>query len=219
MLTAGRQERKHPGPLNNLLAWHHCLTEPPTHRVEPQVKAKNDEDPEGRNSHRNSQTEYWTKLREQDPAGRKSQAGHLAKLKGEIERCKSLAEKNELFEAVYRHAFGLAKQPGQRALSQETAVDFWNILFKTPGQEWVLPTSKTNLFEEWKLFLMTQPYSVNRDMWNMTLKFARKCVEMDDDELKFYDPVDTWPTGIDDFVTWYQARRGRTAGTAMDVDA
>ena len=117
-----------------------------------------------------------------------------------------------LFRQVYRYVFVVGKERDQRALAKETAVTFWEMLFRPPGLEWVSPASGTDFLEEWKAFLAERwPRSVNRDMWNMTLEFAFRSLE--DETLSFWSEDGAWPGVIDEFVAWYRAR------TAMDVDA
>ena len=119
-----------------------------------------------------------------------------------------------LFKRVYRHTFVFAKEKDQKALPKDTAVVYWDLLFKSPGRPWV--TSSTNWIEMWIEFLGTRwNKSVNKDMWNQTFEFFLKTME--DDTLGFWSEDGAWPGVIDDFVAYAKEKRGDVSDT-METD-
>ncbi|ORY63472.1 Cullin binding-domain-containing protein [Pseudomassariella vexata] len=128
----------------------------------------------------------------------------------------SLRSNPEAFRKAYRYTFVVGKEADQRALSKENAILYWEMLFKPPGRPWVGKKTGINFLPEWTAFLNEKwTRSVNKDMWNQTLEFARK--SMDDESFHFWSEDDSWPGVIDEFVEWY---RSKHAGSmAMDVDA
>jgi len=119
-----------------------------------------------------------------------------------------------LFKRVYRHTFVFAKEKDQKALPKDTAVVYWDLLFKSPGRPWV--TSSTNWIEIWIEFLGTRwNKSVNKDMWNQTFEFFLKTME--DDTLGFWSEDGAWPGVIDDFVAYAKEKRGDVSDT-METD-
>ncbi|KAI0480883.1 Cullin binding-domain-containing protein [Xylariaceae sp. FL0804] len=117
----------------------------------------------------------------------------------------------DLFKKVYRYAFVVGKESDQRAIPLETAMTYWDLLFKSPGMSWVGSQAGIQWLTEYTNFLNENwSRSVNRDMWNQTLEFAYK--SMDDETLAFWSEDGAWPGVIDDFVAWWRKK------TAMDVD-
>ncbi|KAH8653701.1 Cullin binding-domain-containing protein, partial [Xylariales sp. PMI_506] len=127
----------------------------------------------------------------------------------------NLSNSPDSFKKVYRHTFDAGKEGGQRALTLDNALIYWDMLFKSPGLAWVGKQSQLDWFAQWTAFLK-EKYSrtVSKDMWNMTLEFALKSIE--DESLSFWSEDGAWPGVIDDFVAWYRAK---SPGAAMDVDA
>ncbi|CAG7556236.1 unnamed protein product [Fusarium equiseti] len=135
-------------------------------------------------------------------------AAHIRRL------IKSLCSDQALFKKVYRHTFVAGRETDQKALSLETAVVYWDILFKSPGMEW--KTANHNWLQLWKDFLTAKwTRSVNKDMWNMTLEFAVK--SLSDESLSFWNEDGAWPSVIDDFVEWCR-EKGIGKADGMDVD-
>jgi len=125
-----------------------------------------------------------------------------AYLAGQI---KQLSSDMTLFKRVYRHTFIFAKEKDQKALPKDTAVVYWDLLFKSPGKPWV--TSSTNWIEMWIEFLGAKwNKSVNKDMWNQTFEFFLKTME--DETLGFWSEDGAWPGVIDDFVAYVKEKRG-----------
>lgn len=103
------------------------------------------------------------------------------------------------FKRVYRYTFGAGKEPDQRSMSLDNAIEFWRVLFAAPGQPW--KTASHDWTALWIEFLREKwTRSVNRDMWNQTLEFAIKTKE--DESLGFWNEDGAWPSVIDDFVAW-----------------
>ncbi|KAL1907816.1 Scaffold-type E3 ligase [Sporothrix stenoceras] len=112
---------------------------------------------------------------------------------------KHLGSDPAYFKRVYRYTFGAGKEPDQRSMSLENAIEFWKVLFAAPGRPW--KTASRDWTPLWIEFLQEKwTRSVNRDMWNQTLEFAIKCSE--DETLGFWSEDSAWPSVIDDFVSW-----------------
>jgi hypothetical protein len=78
---------------------------------------------------------------------------------------------------------------------------YWDLLFSSPlsAVKWTSPN--TPWLDWWKEFLEASwKKSVNKDMWNETLKFAQLTLE--DEAISFWNEESSWPSVIDDFVEW-----------------
>ncbi|KJZ72088.1 hypothetical protein HIM_08543 [Hirsutella minnesotensis 3608] len=127
----------------------------------------------------------------------------------------TLSTDQALFRKVYRYAFIVGRERDQKALSVDNAVIYWSMLFAPPGMIW--KTKAQDWFELWKSFLSEKwTRSVNKDMWDMTLKFALEA--MADESLSFWRPEAAWPSVIDDFVIWCR-EKGVVKDESMEVDA
>jgi len=118
-----------------------------------------------------------------------------------------------LFKRLYRFTFGFAKEGSQKALSLETAIVYWQVLFTPPGLS--IQSAGTNWLDEWVAFLQKKwTKSVNKDMWNMTLEFFMKALA--DDSLSFWSEDGAWPGVIDEFVAHMKEKRENSE--KMEVD-
>ena len=117
------------------------------------------------------------------------------------------------FKKVYRYTFAAGKEPDQRSMSLENAIEFWKVLFAAPGRPWVSVANGKEWTPLWIEFLQDKwTRSVNRDMWNQTLEFATKSIA--DPSLGFWSEDGAWPSVIDDFVAWSRAN-GHAAAPAQ----
>lgn len=108
--------------------------------------------------------------------------------------------------------FVCAREKGQKAISLENALTYWQIIFNPPGKPWV--TASTDWLKLWSEFLTaTWTKSVNKDMWNQTFEFAQKT--MQDETLSFWSEESAWPGVIDEFVAYAKVKRG---DVAMETD-
>jgi hypothetical protein len=124
----------------------------------------------------------------------------------------------ELFKRVYKYTFTIAKATGQKAVALEAAIAYWDLLFdsKLSAVKWQSPN--TPWLEYWTEFL-TNSYkkSVNKDMWNETLKFAQLTVQ--DEAMSFWNEESSWPSVIDEFVEWIKTeKRPAEKEEVMDED-
>ena len=119
----------------------------------------------------------------------------------------------EAFAKVYKYTFILGKASGQKAVPLDVAVTYWDLLFSSPlsAVKWTSPNSPWLTW--WSEFLHARwKKSVNRDMWNETLKFAQLTLE--DEALSFWNEDASWPSVIDDFVEYVKKeKRGETEAT------
>ncbi|KAI9860745.1 MAG: Scaffold-type E3 ligase [Trichoglossum hirsutum] len=127
---------------------------------------------------------------------------------------KSIQTDQSLFKRVYRNTFLLARNPGQKAVALDTAIDYWNLFFRngsglnwntasTPWLDWYIEYVQ----ERWKK-------TVNRDMWNMTLEFVLKSTE--DETLSWWEEAGAWPGVLDEFVHFVNEKREKAG--KMEVE-
>ncbi|KAF2838101.1 DUF298-domain-containing protein [Patellaria atrata CBS 101060] len=129
-------------------------------------------------------------------------------------RRESLSNELSTFRRIYKHSFFVAKPPNQKSAPLESALEFWKVLFQSPGLEW--RSANTPWLDYWLEFLEAKwKKSVNKDMWDQTLAFAEKTLL--DESLSWWDENGAWPGVVDDFVEWVKERRG-DAKEEMDLD-
>ncbi|EMD87806.1 hypothetical protein COCC4DRAFT_199932 [Bipolaris maydis ATCC 48331] len=129
-----------------------------------------------------------------------------------------LPKNKELFTRVYKFTFPLARAQGQKAVALDSAVVFWELLFGSPLSAVKWSTEKTPWLSWWTEFVNSQwKKSVNKDMWNETLKFAQLTLE--DESMGFWSEESSWPSVIDEFVEWVKKeKRGDTKEEVMDEE-
>lgn len=138
------------------------------------------------------------------------QAAYINSLKSDLPKNK------EAFAKVYNYTFQLAKTAGQKAVPLETASAYWELLFTSPLSAVKWSSGSTPWTAWWIEFLNSQwKRSINKDVWNQTLKFA--VLTLEDEAMSFWSEEASWPSVIDDFVEWVKnEKRGGTAD-AMEV--
>lgn len=143
------------------------------------------------------------------------QADSLPKMRNIVlQRRSQLATDREVFKNVYNHTFSLALAERQKALAPETAFEFWQVLFSSPGVEW--RTATTDWLQEWKDFYTTKVNkAVNKDLWKQTLTFALETLK--DDSLGFWSEESSWPSVIDEFVEWMKEKRSAGGEDPMQI--
>ncbi|KAH6642024.1 Cullin binding-domain-containing protein [Boeremia exigua] len=117
-----------------------------------------------------------------------------------------LATDKTVFTRVYKYTFFLAKTAQQKAVALDAATAYWDLLFASPlsAVQWSCPT--TPWLAWWKEFLEhSWKKSVNKDMWNETLKFAQLTLE--DEQMGFWSEEASWPSVVDDFVEWVRVEK------------
>ncbi|KAF2646361.1 defective in cullin neddylation protein 1 [Massarina eburnea CBS 473.64] len=141
--------------------------------------------------------EGWTNAGCDTIAKQKAHIGSLAQ---------SISTDRELFTKVYKYTFTLGKTASQKSVPLDVAVTYWELLFTSPlaAVHWSTQTSPWITW--WSEFLNSQwKKSVNRDMWNETLKFAQLTLE--DEAISFWNEESSWPSVIDDFVEWVKKEK------------
>ncbi|KAH6875861.1 Cullin binding-domain-containing protein [Alternaria rosae] len=140
------------------------------------------------------------------------QKAYLRNLKSE------LSGNKDVFTRVYKYTFTIAKTADQRAVPLEMATVYWELLFSSPlsAVQWSSPN--TPWLTWWTEFLNTSwKKSVNKDMWNETLKFAQ--LSLEDETMSFWNEESSWPSVIDDFVEFVKKeKRGDIGEQPMDED-
>jgi DCN1-like protein 1/2 len=124
----------------------------------------------------------------------------------------------ELFERVYKYSFTIAKAANSRQATLDQAIAFWDVFFGSPLSAIQWKSSSTPWLTWWKEFMETSfKKSVNKDMWNETLKFAKLTLE--DETMSFWTEESSWPSVIDEFVDWVKnEKRGGEKAEVMDED-
>lgn len=128
-----------------------------------------------------------------------------------------LPSSKEAFTKVYQHTFQLLRANAlQKAITSDMAEAYWTLLFTSPlsAVKW---TSASSPWLVWWIEYITTEYkrSINKDVWNQTLKFAQATLQ--DPTLSFWNEEASWPSVIDDFVAWVKKeKRGETEPETMD---
>ena len=130
---------------------------------------------------------------------------------------RSLTQTPAFFKRVYKQTFLLARQPGQKVLPLDAAIEYWRLLFSPPSLAWNTPT--TPWLDWWIEYLENKwKKSISKDTWDQTGNFMMKC--RDDEEMGWWSEDGAWPGILDEFVGFVRERRGGAAvdnGTEMDV--
>ncbi|KAF1957940.1 DUF298-domain-containing protein [Byssothecium circinans] len=117
-----------------------------------------------------------------------------------------LPSNKEAFAKVYKYTFTLGKAANQKAVPLDVAITYWELLFTSPLAAVRWKTPSTPWITWWSEFLNSQwKKSVNRDMWNETLRFAQLTLE--DEAISFWNEESSWPSVIDDFVAWVKKEK------------
>ncbi|KAL5417650.1 hypothetical protein PMIN06_010386 [Paraphaeosphaeria minitans] len=139
------------------------------------------------------------------------QKAHLKSLKQRLPTDKAA------FDKVYKYTFLLGRPAGAKAVPLDSALAFWELLFTSPlsAMRWSTPNSPWS--EWWSEFLNSEwKKSVNKDMWNETLKFAKLTLE--DEAMSFWDESSSWPSVIDDFVEWVKQEKRPSQNTVDEME-
>ncbi len=130
---------------------------------------------------------------------------------------KKLDSDSAFFKQVYRNAFKLAKPEGQRSVPMDSAIDFWNMIFREGkgGIEWNTPSTKW--LDLWCEFYESQSKRpVNKDLWNMVGELVLRTREPGGESLGWWTEDGAWPMAVDEFVAFIKDKRG-AEGDSMDT--
>ncbi|ETW07723.1 hypothetical protein H310_02170 [Aphanomyces invadans] len=107
---------------------------------------------------------------------------------------KHLTSDRALFSKIYGHTFSFAKEPDQRSMAIDTALELWEIL---------LP-AHFGLLKPWLAYVKAhQKNAISRDVWMQLLEFSNQVAS----DLSNYDENGAWPVLIDDFVAHVQGKK------------
>lgn len=121
---------------------------------------------------------------------------------------KRLADDPTYFKKVYRNAFKLAKTEQQKSVPMDSALEFWNLFFRTGkgGVEW--NSSKTKWLDMWLEFYENKvKRPVNKDLWNMVGELMLKTKGPDGESLEWWSEDGAWPMAVDDYVAYVKEKR------------
>ena len=119
-----------------------------------------------------------------------------------------------LFKRVYKYTFFLARNPGQKAVLLEAAIEYWRLLLQSPGLQW--NTENTPWLNWWIEYLESRwKKSVGKDMWDQTGIFVQK--SLDDESMRWWSEDGAWPGVLDEFVAFVKEKRQEGEGK-MEVE-
>ncbi|KAF9030782.1 Cullin binding-domain-containing protein [Panaeolus papilionaceus] len=100
------------------------------------------------------------------------------------------------FQKLYQFSFNLVKPEASKNIDMETSVAFWSVLL----------APKFPLMKEVIEFIVEKNSykATNKDLWSMMLEFCETVTP----NLDNYEADGAWPTLLDDFVAWKQAKSG-----------
>lgn len=130
---------------------------------------------------------------------------------------KKLSADPDYFKQVYRNSFKLAKPEGQKSVPMDSAIDFWNMFFRSGkgGIEW--NTASTKWLDLWCEFYESRnKRPVNKDLWNMVGELVMKTKEPGGESLSWWTEDGAWPMAVDDFVAYVKDKR-KADGDTMDT--
>lgn len=141
----------------------------------------------------------------------------LEKQKSYIKNIKqTLPSNKDAFAKIYSHTFQLARTGTAKAVQLEMASAYWELLFTSPLSAVKWSTNSSPWAAWWIEFVNTVwKRSVNKDVWNQTLKFAQ--LTLQDEAMSFWNEEASWPSVIDEFVEWVRKeKRGETENEVME---
>lgn len=117
----------------------------------------------------------------------------------------SIDSQKEQFKEMYKFSFDYAKEPTHKSLDVESAIGYWEILFKNKEQTF-------KLLSDWLKFVEEKAEGsglkvISRDQWNLLVDFAEISAQL----VQEYDPYSAWPVLIDEFTEWYQENNTKMA--------
>ncbi|OCK78399.1 hypothetical protein K432DRAFT_383913, partial [Lepidopterella palustris CBS 459.81] len=109
---------------------------------------------------------------------------------------KALPTSKDTFSKIYKYTYQMARTGNQKAVQLDMAIAYWQLLFSSPSSAVQWSSGSTPWLEWWTEFLNNRwKKSVNKDMWNETLKFA--VMTLEDEGLGFWNEEASWPSVVD----------------------
>jgi hypothetical protein len=112
-------------------------------------------------------------------------------IKAKIQEWRGELKDETQFKSLYNFIYEYLKPEKATALDKEEALLAWKML--DMNQRW-------KFWDKWESYLTqaTDKKSITRDTWQMLLSF----IDQIGTDVSTYDPMDCWPSAIDDFVEW-----------------
>jgi len=130
---------------------------------------------------------------------------------------KSLPTSKDTFTRIYKYTYNIGRTGNQKSVMLDTAIEYWKVLFGSQFSPVRWNTANNPWLDWWVDFLTTKwKKSVNKDVWNETLKFAQQTLE--DESLGFWTEESSWPSVVDEFVEWVKEKRQVVGGDVMEVE-
>ncbi|MCJ1238822.1 Scaffold-type E3 ligase [Varicellaria rhodocarpa] len=139
------------------------------------------------------------------------QADSIPKQQAKVNHFRAtISTDQRLFTRVYKHTFILARNPGQKSVQLDAAIEYWRLLLTAPSVNWDTPA--TPWLAWWIEYLEAHwKKSISKDTWDMTMKFVAESLK--DETMGFWNEDGAWPSVIDDFVRFVKEKRA-SAGAA-----
>jgi len=128
------------------------------------------------------------------------------------------------FKSLYEFTFRYGKDPKQKSLDIEDAIEYWKMLFSVKGNydnDMAYDGQFPNfpLFENFLTFLKEsmvreeKPLKfITKDQWCQLLEFASNCSK----NIREHNELSAWPVLIDEYVAWY--KKGGSS-SVMDISS
>lgn len=124
----------------------------------------------------------------------KLQCESLDKLKNKLPELRQELVVADALKRVYSYVFTFALEKGQKTLSQDLCIEFWNMLL----------TNHFPLLPEWIAFVRERVRNtITKDTWVLLFDFATQ-VKAD---LSNYDEDGAWPVLLDEFAEYIKEKR------------
>lgn len=104
------------------------------------------------------------------------------------------------FTRIYKYAFELILDEGEKTITSETAIEYWNLFFDPQYLVHVQPSQ----LESWYQFIKEERKEhITKDCWDMILLFFKKYSTLGE-LANNYNQHDPWPYIIDEYYEYLE---------------